>query len=187
VVSVADQARVLAGAVLAEALPRRWRHVQAVAAKAKEIAAVLPEAERQALIAAAWLHDIGYAPGVADSGLHALDGARWLRLHGADVRVASLVAYHSCAIFEAEECGLADQLRAEFPAEDSPLVDALWYADMTTGPDGQDFDVLERLAEIRSRYGPDHLVTRFWARAEPVIVAAVRRTEERLAAVTQPM
>jgi hypothetical protein len=54
---------------------------------------------------------------------------------------------------------------------------------MTTGPDGQDFDVADRLDEARSRYGPDHVVTRFWAKAEPVIVAAVRRTEERLAAV----
>ena len=31
------------------------------------------------LEAAAWLPDIGYAPGLAVTGLHALDGARYLR------------------------------------------------------------------------------------------------------------
>jgi len=31
------------------------------------------------LEAAAWLHDIGYTPGLAAAGLHSLDGARYLR------------------------------------------------------------------------------------------------------------
>ena len=31
---------------------------------------------------------------------------------------------------------------------------------MTTGPDGQDMPVGQRLAEIIERYGPDHLVSR---------------------------
>ncbi|HEX5541909.1 MAG TPA: hypothetical protein VFX60_10175 [Micromonospora sp.] len=65
------------------------------------------------------------------------------------------------------------------------MADVLWFADMTTGPDGKDLDVLDRLAEIRQRYGPGHIVTRFWARAEPSIVEAVRRVEVHLAA--QPM
>jgi hypothetical protein len=32
-------------------------------------------------VAAAWLHDIGYAPAIAESGtgFHPLDGARYLR------------------------------------------------------------------------------------------------------------
>jgi hypothetical protein len=36
-------------------------------------------ADTDLLEAAAWLHDIGYAPGLAVTGLHALDGARYLR------------------------------------------------------------------------------------------------------------
>jgi hypothetical protein len=76
-------------------------------------------------------------------------------------------------------------LTAEFPQEQSPTADALWFVDMTTGPDGRDLQVLDRLAEVRERYGPDHLVTRFWARAEPSLLEAVRRTEALLAA--QPM
>ena len=137
------------------------------------------------LAAAAWLHDVGYAPGVGRTGLHALDGGRWLLVNKWPVRVAALVAHHSCALFEAEERGLAGWLAAEFVQEQSPTADALWFVDMTTGPDGQDVDVLDRLAEVRERYGPDHVVTRFWARAEPSLVQAVRRTEALLAA--QPM
>lgn len=182
VVDLVTNARNVAECMLADALPRRWGHVQAVARKATHVAWVFPEDDRQILVAAAWLHDIGYAPEAASTGLHALDGARWLRDHEFNSRVSSLVAYHSCALFEADERGLSDELTAEFSHEDSPVTDTLWYADMTTGPDGQDFDVLDRLAEIRSRYGPDHLVTRFWARAEPSILAAVARTKERLSA-----
>jgi hypothetical protein len=81
---------------------------------------------------------------------------------------------------EAEERGLDAVLADEFPREESAVADALCFADMTTGPDGQDFEVLERLAEIRSRYGPDHLVTRFIIRAETEMVKAVQRTQSRL-------
>jgi hypothetical protein len=141
------------------------------------------------LAAAAWLHDVGYNPALIDTGLHALDGARWLRTLGIDERIVGLVAYHSCAWLEAEERGLAETLAGEFDREISPAVDALCYADMTTGPDGQDLDVNDRLAEICSRYGPDDLVTRFIRRAEFDIVGAVEQTERRLSAhgIRQPM
>lgn len=172
-------AKHIANQLLAQQLPRRWRHVQSVAAKADRLAETLPMPERPVLVAAAWLHDIGYSPGLVDTGMHALDGARWLRANGYDLRVASLVAYHSCAIYEAEERGLAHVLRDEFLPEETPVSDALWYSDMTTGPDGQDLTVTERLAEIRERYGPDHIVTRFWRRAEPTLRRAVARAEGR--------
>jgi hypothetical protein len=116
--------------------------------------------------------------------------ARWgavASIAGFDERIASLVANHSCAVFEAAERGVLAALVDEFPAEESPTRDALWYADMTTGPAGEDLDVADRLAEIRTRYGSDHLVTRFWERAEPAILAAVQRTESRLTSVGQPM
>ncbi|MBO4206386.1 HD domain-containing protein [Micromonospora echinofusca] len=171
--------------MLGESLPRRWRHVQAVGRKAERVAAVLSEPDRDVLVASAWLHDVGYAPELAEVGFHPLDGARWLRAQGLPERVVCLVAHHTCAELEAQERGLAAELVAEFVREESATTDALWYCDATTGPDGQDFDVLDRLAEIRARYGPASLVTRFVDRAEPEIVAAVRRTEARLAG--QPM
>lgn len=79
------------------------------------------------------------------------------------------------------------ELTTEFVQEQSAVSDALWYADMTTGPDGQNFDVTVRLGEIVARYGSEHVVSRFILLATPQIVGAVRRTEERLRAASQPM
>jgi HD superfamily phosphodiesterase len=46
---------------MAEQLPRRWGHVQAVAAKAESLRPAAGD-EADLLVMAAWLHDIGYAP-----------------------------------------------------------------------------------------------------------------------------
>ena len=171
---------------LAFELPRRWLHVQAVAARAEQARSVVG-AEGDLLVAAAWLHDVGYSPGMVATGFHPLDGARYLRLMGADDRLCGLVAYHSLALLEAEMRGLDRQLRAEFEDEASAVTDALWWADLTTGPDGQLMTAGERIAEIEARYGPDDLVTRFIRAARPRLLAAVERTEERLRAAGQPM
>ena len=56
----ASRAQEMARGFLAEALPRRWAHVQGVAGKAQRVAVSLALSE--ALVAAAWLHDVGYAP-----------------------------------------------------------------------------------------------------------------------------
>jgi hypothetical protein len=144
---------------LAEALPRRWRHVQAVVERARILSSSLGADDAEHLVAAAWLHDVGYAPGIAETGFHPLDGARYLRKLGCPERVCNLVAFHSCASAEAKVLGLVDGLR-EFSDEPSLLRDLLWYADMTTGPDGQCMTFPERMNEIRSRYGPDHYVVR---------------------------
>src|SRR5579864_7625411 len=106
----ASWAQDLARALLQESLPRRWAHVQGVAARAQSLAPVLG-ADADLLEAAGWLHDIGYTPGLAATGFHPLDGARYLRdAQHADVLLCRLVAHHSCAIIEAEERGLADAL-----------------------------------------------------------------------------
>jgi predicted HD phosphohydrolase len=55
-----DDAARLAEERLAEALPRRWRHVRSAARRARWVAKEL--ALPDDLVTAAWLHDIGYAP-----------------------------------------------------------------------------------------------------------------------------
>jgi HD domain len=164
---------------LARALPRRWRHAQAVAACANHVAVVVP-GNADLLIAAAWLHDVGYAPAIARTGFHPLDGARYLCDLGAGQRLCGLVAHHSGAAIEARLRGLDDILVAEFQEEHSYVADALWYADLTTGPDGEVLTVEERLEEIAERYGRDDVVTVFVELARPELIAAVRRTEARL-------
>ncbi|WP_441250922.1 HD domain-containing protein [Kitasatospora sp. McL0602] len=174
--------RELAEAELAEQLPRRWAHSRGVVERASQLTGLLGD-EADLLLSAAVLHDIGYAPRLATTGFHPLDGARFLRdVHAADDRVVRLVANHSFALLEAEERGLREALKAEFPLlEDERLVDALVWCDMTTTPDGGLTTAEERVAEIVGRYGADSVVGRFIRRASPEIFAAVARVEAALA------
>ena len=179
--TLASWAEHLSLALLQEPLPRRWAHVQGVAARARSLAPVLG-ADADLLEAAAWLHDIGYAPGLAGTGLHALDGARYLRdAQHADALLCRLVAHHSCAIIEAEERGLADVLGFEFEPGPYVLSSVLTFCDMTTSPDGEVVPVRRRLAEIHHRYGPGHLVSRSIHRATPMILHAVEHGHRRAA------
>jgi HD domain-containing protein len=164
----------------------RWTHVQAVADKARGVAAVLSAEDADLLVAAALLHDVGYAPSLNRLGFHAVDGARFLRAQGQE-RLARLVAYHSGAQFEAEERGLVEELAA-FPVEDGQVMDALTFADMTTGPAGQPMTLEERIEEVQRRYPPDDPVHRAIVRARPELQAAIDRIRERLdSAPAQPM
>ncbi|MFF3915710.1 HD domain-containing protein [Streptomyces sp. NPDC001852] len=178
----------LAESLLAEPLPRRWQHCLGVAERARTIAPVLGE-DADLLEAAAVLHDIGYAPNLAKTGFHPLDGARYLRdIADADERVVNLVAHHSCAWMEAEARGLHDELVGEFPRESAHLNDALCYCDMNTTPDGTPTNPIDRVNEIAGRYGPDSLIGTFIRRAEPEILASTSRVLERVAAAKrQPM
>jgi HD superfamily phosphodiesterase len=171
----ADWAAELARKLLEVPLPRRWAHVQGVASQARSLAPILG-ADADLLEAAAWLHDIGYSPELADTGFHPLDGARYLReVQHADPTLCGLVANHSCAIIEAEERGLAYTLSSEFPAPASALEDALAYCDLTTTPTGATVSMDGRIREIRERYGPDSIVTRFTYKAEPKLRSSVLR------------
>jgi hypothetical protein len=164
----------------------RWLHVQVVASKAQQLAAVLSGDDGEALVAAAFLHDIGYAPPLNRLGFHPVDGAYYLRAHGRE-RLARLVAHHSGARFEAEERGFVEEL-AGFPVEDGPVMDALTFVDMTTGPAGQPMTLEERIGEIRHRYPPEDPVHRAIVRARPLLQAAIDRIQQRLnGRLGQPM
>ena len=171
----------LARTLLANDLPRRWAHVQGVAARARSLAPAIGP-DTGLLEGAAWLHDIGYLPNLAETGLHGLDGARYLRdVRHAEPLLCRLVAHHSCAVIEAEERGLARVLTREFAPPPQPLADALTFCDMTTSPDGEHVQVTHRLAEIHDRYGTAHLVSRSIRRATPLILEAVGQVDARAA------
>lgn len=154
--SVAD-ARALAEARL-RPLGRRWAHTMAVAERAESAATVLTEDEHAVVVAAAFVHDLGYAEGIAGTGFHHLDGARFLRDLGED-RLAGLVAFHSAGRWEAEARGLTREL-AEFDDERSLTADVLAHADLLTGPDGTPLGLAARIEEVERRYGSEHPVTR---------------------------
>ncbi|NYE12185.1 HD domain-containing protein [Actinomadura citrea] len=168
-------ARDLARKHLETPLPRRWAHTQGVARQARTLSPILGN-QADLLEAAAWLHDIGYAPDLMDTGFHPVDGARYLRdFHHAEDHLCRLVAHHSCAIIEARERGLSDVLVGEFGAHAPIFADALIYCDMTTSPDGMAVTVERRLSEILERYGRGHLVTKAITNASPHLLRATQK------------
>lgn len=166
---------------LADVLPRRWTHVQGVARQARNLRAV-SGSDADILEAAAILHDVGYAPDIAHTRFHPLDGANFLHELDAPVRLVHLVAHHSYAALEAGLRGHSNEL-SEFKDERGSLRDALWYCDLTTTPGGENIDAHERIAEIQHRYGPEHQVTQFITQAAPELLAAVGRTQRRKNAI----
>jgi len=168
-------------------LPERWRHTIGVARRAETVARTVGSgSEGEVLLAAAWLHDIGYAAALCDTGFHPIDGARHLQAAGWPARIAGLVAHHSAAWCVAEVRGLADEI-ACFPREDSPVSEALIYADQTIGPNGRIMDVEQRLTDMLHRHGPDSPTAAAHARRAPLLRAAVHRVERRLIARVDPL
>ena len=101
-------------------------------------------------MAAAYLHDIGYAPSLKKTRFHPLDDANDVLQAFGNKRLASLVAYHSEAQFEAELRGYSQALH-EFRHQHSAVADALTYCDMTTSPTGFNISFEERIADILYR------------------------------------
>lgn len=166
---------------LLEPLGARWQHTLGVVNRAREVAAVLSASDADVLIAAAYLHDVGYAPELRQTGFHPLDGARFVCARGNE-RLAGLVAYHCSAAAEASERGLHDEL-AEFTDERSALSRALTYCDLTTDAEGRRVDAPERLRGIRERYSPEAPEARALERSTATLLHDVRMVESMLVAV----
>jgi hypothetical protein len=167
-------------------LGRRWAHSRAVAERARPVSDAVPAEDRELLLAAAYLHDVGYAESLALAGFHPLDGARWLARSGHD-RLAGLVAHHSGSKHEAAVRGLSAEL-ARFDEEASVVTAALAYCDLTTGPGGEPMTPAERLVDVERRHGADSPVTLGLRRAWPELMAAVATVEARLrGCARQPM
>jgi hypothetical protein len=178
-------ARELAQTLLTD-LPERWRHSVGVAQRAEHVLGTTPGVgEGETLIAAAWLHDIGYAEELRDSGFHPLDGGLYLRRLGWPDRITALVAHHSEARLVAEARGLADRL-GEFAREHSAVADALVYADQTVGPNGRVMGFEQRVEDMLRRHGPDSPNAVVHPRRAPLLRAAVQRVEQRLSMTGPP-
>lgn len=169
-----DRARRIAEELLAEKLPRRWSHSIGVAAAAADLAEILAPESADTIVAAAWLHDIGYAPDLISTGFHPLDGATYLATNtapGGDMpaEVIRLVAHHTGAAFEARERGLHDAL-VSYPAPADALLAILSCADLCTGPDGIPVDPGARIAEVLTRYPAAHPVHRAISTSGPGLI-----------------
>lgn len=155
-------------------LPRRWSHTIGVASAAGDLAEALAPADADTIVAAAWLHDIGYAPDLISTGFHPIDGAAYLATHAATpAEVINLVAHHTGAAFEARERGLHDEL-AGYPAPAGASLAILNCADLCTGPDGTPVDPGARIAEVLTRYPAGHPVHHAVSASGPDLVAEAR-------------
>ncbi|GAA4839528.1 hypothetical protein GCM10023201_31540 [Actinomycetospora corticicola] len=118
--------RALAETLLADHRPEWWRHAQAAAREAVRLAQ-LPGVDRDPLLHAAVLLDVGRSPVVARVGFPSLDAARFLRVRGYPRRVVGLVAHQLASDVEAEQAGVD---LSGFAAEDSPTADTLWWCSL---------------------------------------------------------
>jgi putative nucleotidyltransferase with HDIG domain len=178
-----DAARCLAATLLTHG-SEAWQHARTTARRAEQVCAVVGPVDRDVLVCAAWLHDVGLSPdAVRRTGFHPLDGAWLLRDAGWPERIVALVAHHGEARVTAAALGLEPDL-LPFRREEGPLTDALVYADMAAGPDGRRMSLRERLDDIDRRHADDPAAVRAaWERRRQALVAAVTRTEQRLAGV----
>jgi hypothetical protein len=159
-------------------LGRRWDHVRAVGRLADELVAA--GLTGPTVAAAAWLHDLGYAPSLRATGLHAVDGAAHLETIGVPDAVVGLVAWHTGAAFEAEERGLTSALD-RFPKPDPDELATLTLLDLVVGPDGRFTTPCERLSEILQRYEETSAVHRAVSSSRTELLAAAERARTLLA------
>ena len=161
--------------------PKRLRHLRAVADRAHTLAVTVPDSEVDALVAAGWLHDIGYHRRLQRTGFHPLDGALHLRAEGWPEPVCSLVAHHSGSRFVAQVLDLDDML-ADFGFTEGPSSDVLTTADNTASPDGKLDGLTTRLREKLLRHPADSPGVLANPHRDDYIRAAADRVRQRLAA-----
>ena len=133
----------------------RLAHSAAAARVAAQAAGALARQEAEIIVAAAWLHDIGYAPTLRKTGYHPVDGALALMREAWPDRVVRLVAHHGLAALEAPFYSVAHHLGVIDPVP-GLAAELLIYADMTSGTRGEPVSPLERAEHMRrnDRKGP---------------------------------
>ena len=115
----------------------RWKHILGVARKAKELALKLhsnDEKYAEDMFLLGLLHDVGYEF-MESNASHAVIGGEILKRSG--YKYWQEVTYHGNEMAE----DMSDELFI------------LNTADMTTGPNGENFTFEERLEEITQRFG----------------------------------
>lgn len=174
-------ARDLARKLLRKSRSGRWLHTQGVAGRASELAGTVRKPRRTALIVAAWLHDIGYAPDLRETGFPPLDGALYLQEHDWDDDIVDLVAHHTGARLVPVKKGVRSALDY-FDFGDSDITDALTYANLTVSARGKRMKVADRLADAHKRHGTKTSKAQREVR-DKYLLEVAGRVESRLAAL----
>jgi hypothetical protein len=177
--AMAAASRLLAG------IGSRFEHTWAVARQAERSRHLLPPPWRDALVDAAWLHDVGYAPEISSYAFHPLDGACFLASEGWPGEVCRLVAWHTRAGTEAALRGLTPELEELFRPPPARAQAVLAWADLTSTPEGGRCTAAERLAEILERYPADSVVARATVANHDALLEDAALVESALAGVEE--
>ena len=114
-----------------------------------------PRRNADLLTAAAILHDIGYAPRLAEPASIPLMARGTCVISSMPSPSVPAGRPPFLRHHRSRRTRSRRQLAREFKPAPRDLADALIYCDMTTGPDGQHMTIDQRLADIRARYGPE--------------------------------
>lgn len=127
-----DRARARAAELFVES-PDLFEHSARTAQVATDLALRIPRSRATDVVAAAWLHDIGYATSAQRTGFHPLDGALFLMADHWPERIVRLVAHHSLAALEAPFYGVGHHLSV-IEVVSGVDADILTTADLLAGP-----------------------------------------------------
>ena len=169
------RARATAATLLGEL--ESWAHTHAVGGLAEQLltdGVLDPD-----LAVAAWLHDIGYATSITDTGFPALDAARYLIGLAAPTDLVGLVAWHTGAWFEADERGLRPELE-RVPEPDIDDLGVITMLHLVVGLDGQPTSPTARLALIKRDHASDHPLHRSIHRSRSQLLSGLEQARGRL-------
>lgn len=159
----------------------RLAHTRLVAERARLASGLAPAPWRDAVALAGWVHDIGYAPALVETGFHPLDGARYLRASGWPEEVFRLVAFHTGAATEAALRWPATGMGEDFDPPPSAALAVLTWADLTSSPTGEVCSAAERIEEILRRYEKASVVHRAVLQSREEFLETTGRVEAALA------
>jgi hypothetical protein len=148
--SLVRDAQTLARTLLADD-QRRLAHVRGAGLVAGMAAGALRLDQPEMVVAAAWLHDIGYAAALARTGFHPVDGALFLAREGWPDQVVFLVAHHSHAAVLAPYYGVQPHM-ALLEHVHGLADDVITFSDLRVGPNGLGADPRDRVNDMRRRH-----------------------------------
>ncbi|MEY3734351.1 MAG: hypothetical protein RL347_1710 [Actinomycetota bacterium] len=146
--TLVTRARALAADVLRDDTSA-YEHASRTARLAASMSQGAPSTHPHEVTAAAWLHDIGYAPRLRRTGFHPLDGALFLINEGWPERIVRLVAHHSLAALEAPFYGVGHHFGVIEPVTGVDA-DILTTADLLGGAGDTPPSLAQRLEAMRS-------------------------------------